>query len=64
MGDAEVSIDVDTNHKKLSSRVFGRRVLQILNSGGLGGIRTRDQKIKSLLLYQLSYQSKIGIPKI
>ena len=28
----------------------------ILNAGGLGGIRTRDQRIKSPLLYRLSYQ--------
>ncbi len=28
--------------------------------GGPGGIWTRDQKIKSLLLYQLSYRSRYG----
>ena len=30
-----------------------------LNSGGVGGTRTHDQRIKSPLLYRLSYHPKL-----
>ncbi len=61
---AEISIDLDGDHSQKNSPKYLGEFLQILNPGGLGGIRTRDQKIKSLLLYQLSYQSKITILQI
>ena len=56
-----------------SSRFKSRRIQKLLlknpssweegfceSNGGPGGIWTRDQKIKSLLLYQLSYRSRYG----
>ena len=45
-----------TADEKKPLKQIAKRLFLLVFHGGLAGIRTRDQRIKSPLLYRLSYQ--------